>query len=380
MKRLLALLAFLLILPTAALAQSGALVVATCGTLPQSYKTGATRPLVVDVNGNICISGSISASTSGFAPGGNYGTLTSTVASADAALPSGAVVTAWNTGTSSVSCVLGIGAQTATANKNIIPSGGSWFAFTVGSNTHIACINQAGDVASNVVVLSGGTGLPTGSGGGGGGSGGNVNVTQFGSSNVVTGTGTSGAGIPRVTVSSDSSMTANQGTAGASPWLASVNQGGNTAVVKQANTVAATDQALAVAVANATAPGQATMAASQPVVIASNQSNIPVVNGATTYQAVAASQTATVLQTSAGATGDYLSHCIIYPTSTSPGVVTVFDNTNTAANSAVLFPGGASSTSNLTPISVPVGAKSVNGAWKVTTGANVSVVCVGKFS
>lgn len=34
-----------------------------------------------------------------------------------------------------------------------------------------------------------------------------VNVTQFGGNNVVTGTGTSGVGIPRVTVSSDSSLT-----------------------------------------------------------------------------------------------------------------------------------------------------------------------------
>lgn len=98
------------------------------------------------------------------------------------------------------------------------------------------------------------------------------------------------------------------------------------------------------------------------------------------YIAVAASQTATVLQASAGAAGDYLSHCVIYPTSTSPGVVTVFDNTNTAATSAILFAGGATSTSNLTPISVPVGAVSTAGAWKVTTGAAVSVVCYGKFS
>ncbi len=44
----------------------------------------------------------------------------------------------------------------------------------------------------------------TGSGGGGGTS--NVNVTQFGGNNVVTGTGVSGVGIPRVTVSSDSSI------------------------------------------------------------------------------------------------------------------------------------------------------------------------------
>lgn len=39
-----------------------------------------------------------------------------------------------------------------------------------------------------------------------------INVTQFGSNNVVTGTGTSGLGIPRVTVSSDSSLTNITGT------------------------------------------------------------------------------------------------------------------------------------------------------------------------
>lgn len=107
---------------------------------------------------------------------------------------------------------------------------------------------------------------------------------------------------------------------------------------------------------------------------------LPTINGATTYQAVAASSTATPLQTLSGAAGDYLSHCVIYPTSTSPGAVTVFDNTNTAATSVILFAGGASSTSNLTPIAVPVGAVSTAGAWKVTTGSAVSVVCFGKFS
>lgn len=107
---------------------------------------------------------------------------------------------------------------------------------------------------------------------------------------------------------------------------------------------------------------------------------VGVVNGGSTYQAVAASQTATVLQSSTGAIGDYLSHCDIYPTSTSPGVVTVFDNTNAAAGSAILFPGGASSITNLVPFAIPVGAVSTAGAWKVTTGANVSVVCFGKFS
>ena len=63
------------------------------------------------------------------------------------------------------------------------------------------------------------------------------NVTQFGGSNAVTGSGVGGAGIPRVTVSSDSTVTANQGTANATPWNANVAQVG-------AVTVAATGKGI----------------------------------------------------------------------------------------------------------------------------------------
>jgi hypothetical protein len=106
---------------------------------------------------------------------------------------------------------------------------------------------------------------------------------------------------------------------------------------------------------------------------------VVVIPYATNYETIAASQTAQVMGNN-GATGDYLSHCVIYPTSTSPGVVTVFDNTNTAANNVIAFAGGASSLSNLGPIAIPVGAFSVNGPWKVTTGSGVVVTCYGKFS
>src|SRR5436190_18552494 len=95
---------------------------------------------------------------------------------------------------------------------------------------------------------------------------------------------------------------------------------------------------------NANANGQATMANSSPVVIASNQTSVPVLNGASAYETVAASQTAQALGATGG-TGDYLSHCVIYPTSTTPGVVTVFDNTNAAGTNVIAFPGGASSVS-----------------------------------
>lgn len=87
-----------------------------------------------------------------------------------------------------------------------------------------------------------------------------TNLAQVGGTNVSTGTGTGGAGIPRVTVSSDSfpatqavsgTVTANQG---APPWSFNLTQvsGGTIAL------------------------GQAAMAASLPVAIASNQSAIPV--------------------------------------------------------------------------------------------------------
>lgn len=153
------------------------------------------------------------------------------------------------------------------------------------------------------------------------------------------------------------------------------NQSVNTAQVNGVTTLTGTGATGTGAQRVTVATDQATNAGAALV-----KGGVGVVNGGSTYQAVAASQTATTLQTSTGAAGDYLSHCVIYPTSTSPGVVTVFDNTNTAATSAILFAGGSSSLSNLSPIPVPVGAVSSAGAWKVTTGASVSVVCYGKFS
>lgn len=123
------------------------------------------------------------------------------------------------------------------------------------------------------------------------------------------------------------------------------------------------------------ANGQATMANSAPVAIASNQSSIKGVNGGSEYETVAASQTAQTLGAT-GATGDYLSHVIITPATTSPGLVTMLDN----AISIPLFVGGASSVSNLVPFTVAIGLISVSGAWKITTGANVSVVAAGDFT
>ena len=99
-----------------------------------------------------------------------------------------------------------------------------------------------------------------------------------------------------------------------------------------------------------------------------------VINGADTYNTVAASQTTQALTGgSGGTTGDYLSHCVIQPITTAAGTVIIYDN------STAIFTFTAGTLSNLVPFTIPVGAVSVSGAWKVTTGANETVTCVGKF-
>lgn len=94
-----------------------------------------------------------------------------------------------------------------------------------------------------------------------------------------------------------------------------------------------------------------------------------------TYEDIAASQTAQVLGT-VGAKDDTLSHLIIIPQTTSPGAVTLLDG----SGSLVIFPGGASSVTSLIPFTIHCGTRSRNGPWKVTTGANVKVRAVGRFS
>ena len=91
------------------------------------------------------------------------------------------------------------------------------------------------------------------------------------------------------------------------------------------------------------------------------------------YETVAASQTAQVLGVN-GAQGDYLERLIIVPATTGPGLVTILDGSTSIP---VMVTGG---TTSLTPIVVDIGAYSVSGPWKVTTGANVSVIAVGDFT
>lgn len=97
--------------------------------------------------------------------------------------------------------------------------------------------------------------------------------------------------------------------------------------------------------------------------------------GAGEYETVAASQTAQVLGAT-GAAGDYISGILVVPATTSPGNVLLLDN----ATSITVFAGGASSVSNLVPFFIPLGMISVSGAWKITTGANVSCIGIGNFA
>lgn len=94
------------------------------------------------------------------------------------------------------------------------------------------------------------------------------------------------------------------------------------------------------------------------------------------YETVAASQTAQVLG-GAGAIGDTLERLVIIPATTAAGVVTILDGSTSIP---VFVGGGTTALVSLLPVTVTVGAKSVNGPWKVTTGANVSVIAVGAFS
>lgn len=94
------------------------------------------------------------------------------------------------------------------------------------------------------------------------------------------------------------------------------------------------------------------------------------------YETVAASASDQALGAT-GEAGDFLSHLIIVPATTSPGAVSIKDG---AGSAITIFAGGASSVSSLVPFTVPLSLKSLAGAWKVTTGANVSAIAAGDFT
>jgi hypothetical protein len=125
------------------------------------------------------------------------------------------------------------------------------------------------------------------------------------------------------------------------------------------------------AVYNATLP---TVTSGGPVALqADSRGRLITIPGGLEYETVAASQTAQALGAT-GAAGDYLSHVIFQPTTTSPGTCTILDN------ATVIFTLTTGTLLDLRPIVVPVGLISVSGAWKITTGANITATGIGDFT
>jgi len=179
------------ITPAKAQNATQAFVVTTCGTPLTTLTAGKNGPVMENVTGQLCVNASVSASITGFPTVQSTGTpIAVTTGGVTGTLPTGAVVVASNVGaTNGAYCKLG---ASATTSDQLIPPN-SWFAFTVGANTQLACITSTSTTTVNMV---GGSGLPTGSGGGGGGSGGATNITQVGGVNVPTSGGLQSGALP----------------------------------------------------------------------------------------------------------------------------------------------------------------------------------------
>lgn len=94
------------------------------------------------------------------------------------------------------------------------------------------------------------------------------------------------------------------------------------------------------------------------------------------YETVAAGQTAQVIGTTTGGVGDYIAGLLVIPAVVACGAVTLLDG---ATSIPVFVGGGTTALPSCIPFFIPLGMKSVSGAWKVTTGANVSVIAIGNF-
>lgn len=95
------------------------------------------------------------------------------------------------------------------------------------------------------------------------------------------------------------------------------------------------------------------------------------------YETVAASATDQAMGAT-GAAGDYLAGVLIVPGTTAAGAVSIKDGSGSAIT--IFAGGGTTALSTLIPFFVPLGIKSTSGAWKITTGANVTAIGVGNFT
>ena len=91
----------------------------------------------------------------------------------------------------------------------------------------------------------------------------------------------------------------------------------------------------------------------------------------TFYETVAASQTAQVLGVTGGV-GDTLMRLIVTVGTSLTGTVALLDGATSYALTAASTPIGV--------YTIEINAVSVNGAWKITTGAGATVLAVGNFT
>ena len=92
------------------------------------------------------------------------------------------------------------------------------------------------------------------------------------------------------------------------------------------------------------------------------------------YETVAASQTDQVLGVT-GATGDFLHQLIIVVSTAATAQVQIKDGSGSAITVFPNSPGGGIGT-----YTVELNIRSTSGAWRVTTGAGVAVLAVGRFT
>lgn len=109
-----------------------------------------------------------------------------------------------------------------------------------------------------------------------------------------------------------------------------------------------------------------------PVILVDRDGNVA--GGGTEYETVAASATDQALGAT-GAAGDYLDRLVIVVATAATAAVTIKDGAGSAITVFPNSPGGGVGTYN-----VPLGLRSLSGAWKVTTGAGSSVIAVGNFT
>lgn len=98
----------------------------------------------------------------------------------------------------------------------------------------------------------------------------------------------------------------------------------------------------------------------------------------TDYERVAASQTNQILGPSSATTvtQSVIKHLLVVPATLDPGAISIKDGADTAIT---VFTGGSGSVTSLHPFSIFLDAKARTGSWQVTTGADVSVIAVGRF-